>query len=312
VSTSGTSTPSSNMSTAQSTRNSPRCSCCSEVARGALAGPACTATAAIPAPRKTAAMKSARLGARQGRLDNHTRLADIAHTAPARVGDDPVILDARDGVIGKEPLETRADLGEALRIIARDDPIIPFDGVGEGRCRNIGTAHERMARARAVAVREEDIALEVEPDALRQMDAQIEIAGEIQQTAQRGRVGHAEIITDENARLTTASEKLAKMLDDQPRAAVEQEGDSDVAALRAIERREQMRQQSIGTTGHEARSCHVRFDASLRRFTAAPLSPHPRPRVAHQRLGIAARAGLGGEGRDIRIHVHGRALVRSA
>ena len=59
VSTSGTSRPSLNTSTVQMTCSSPARSCSTEPARGALAGPLCTATAATPLRRKNSAVKSA-------------------------------------------------------------------------------------------------------------------------------------------------------------------------------------------------------------------------------------------------------------
>ena len=65
------------------------------------------------------------------RFGGDARFPHVARAAISRVARDPVVVDAHHGVIGEETLEARPDFREALRITARDDPVVPFDRCGE-------------------------------------------------------------------------------------------------------------------------------------------------------------------------------------
>ena len=68
------------------------------------------------------------------------------------------------------------------------------------------------------------------------------ISGKIVEAAKCRRLCDVQIIADENSCSTPARKKIPKMRDNQTCAAVEQEGDGNIASRRLVEMQQQVRQ----------------------------------------------------------------------
>src|SRR5262245_42277474 len=114
-----------------------------------------------------------------------------------------------------------------MSVVKRDDLIVPLDRGCQGGFGEVRTADE----GNAVGPLYKGIRLEMEPFRLCLVHLQAQIALKVCEAAKCNRLRDVKIIANENTRLTATVEKVLKMCDNAPSAAIEKERYGNIARV---------------------------------------------------------------------------------
>lgn len=146
--------------------------------------------------------------------------------------------------------ECGRDVGERCAIARRDDALIPLDPLLQRRRTQVGAPNERRS---LLTVLRDDVGLGMETLIAALEDAELRTL-EVHQSQERIRLRHAQIIASDHPHSAAAGEDVAQVRLEKTHPAVERERDGDVHGRRAIEVRDEVRQQRIVRSSAHERS----------------------------------------------------------
>ena len=239
-----------------------------------------------------------RFGRRRQRLRNQLDGSSQLRGPPGAVPGHPCRVEGCRVRVTEERLEGRNDRAEACAVSGRDDAVVPLDAASQRQLRQIGAADEGDAvpvgQVQDVGLRMEALAGGLEDAELHRAHRLAREGGQVEQTTERVRLGHVEVVAGQHAEVSTAPHDVLEMLVDRspgpararrrPRCRLERPwpgGRGDAGAADRLRRAPAPA--SAGGARWPARIAHRRWSARGRhRMPPAPPAPGRRSRPSRE------------------------------